>query len=45
MQAKKPIQSGVIKAKPPHNQYTKSVPTKGTTDNKLVITVAAQKLI
>jgi hypothetical protein len=31
--------------KPPHNQTRISLPTKGTTETKLVITVAAQKLI
>lgn len=31
--------------KPPHTQYTSSSPTNGITVIKLVITVAAQKLI
>jgi hypothetical protein len=31
--------------KPPHNHKTISLPTKGIAENKLVITVAAQKLI
>jgi len=31
--------------KPPHNQNTISVPIIGTAEAKLVITVAAQKLI
>jgi hypothetical protein len=31
--------------KPPHNQVKMSLPTKGITETKFVITVAAQKLI
>jgi len=30
---------------PPHNKKTISLPTKGIADNKLVITIAPQKLI
>ena len=35
----------LLTEKPPHNQWTISLPKNGIAENKLVITVAAQKLI
>jgi hypothetical protein len=36
---------GLPTAKPPHSQVTIDSPTSGMAENRLVITVAAQKLI
>lgn len=41
--AKNRVSVGLEMEKPPHNQVTKSAPTRGRAEKRLVITVAPQK--